>query len=601
MSEAVTKTPLDRKKKIATAIALVAGVAVWIVWFGRDWRIFLTLGVGGPSALLIFAVLTAVVAMLPPVRGIAMWLTKHVDAPSPQARRITVGMVAVLASAYLAGTAVQQHRPRYPTVHDEFSYLIGAQQLAGGRLWMPMHPLAKFFDSFQLIVDPVYAPAYFPGTGVWFAVARIAHVPSWIAAAIASGVVLALLYLIVTELLGGSAGFLACVLLLSAGMFRTLSIMVMSQVPVMLAALLAVLAWMKWRKARRGAWAFALGLAVGWACLIRPVDAICFCLPIGIATLADVLRTRALKSLGWMAAGVAPMLLIQLISNIGVTGHVFETPFRYYADRDHPLTSFGFHQYDPSAAPVSDLPQKRDLYFNEYMPQIIAHTPGNAVSQWLRQRLRETVTFRSPFPFPLLLPLMLVGLVAAPIRTWVVLAALPLFVVLYACYVFFMPHYPVIVAPAVIVAILCGMRAISEVSGRHKPFVGTWLGLVVLGTALAALPQFDSTADDRMFDAPLLARVNEALATLPHRPAVVLFRYDPHRDVHEEPVYNADVAWPDDAPVIRAHDRGDAENVAIFRYYAEHQPQRAFYRFNEASGSVTYLGSARELAARTSP
>jgi hypothetical protein len=588
------------KTRIATVIALVAGIAVWILWFGRDWRIFLTFGVGGPIALLIFAIVAAVAAMLPPVRGIAGWFRKQVDAPSPRGRWITTLVVGILGTAYLAGTAMQQHRPLYPTVHDEFSYLIGAQHLARGRLWMPAHPLAKFFDSFQLIVDPVYASAYFPGTAVWFAVARLAHVPPWLAAAAAAGVVVAILYLVVTELLGGSSALLACVLLLSASMFRTLSIMVMSQVLVMLAGLLAVLAWMKWRKTRRRGWGIALGLAVGWACLIRPVDAICYCLPIGVATLADVLRTRAPKSLGWMAAGAVPMLVIQLISNVGVTGHLFETPFRYYADRDHPLTSFGFHKYDPSAAPVSDLPQKRDLYFNEYVPQIIAHTPKDAVSQWLRQRLRETMTFRSPFPFPLLLPLMFAGLTAASPRAWLVLGTLPLFVAVYVCYVFFMPHYPVIVAPAVIVAVLLGMRTLSGQSGRFRPIVGTWLGLMVMGVAVAALPQFDSTADDRMFDAPLLARVNEVLTSLPHRPAVVLFRYNPRRDVHEEPVYNADVAWPDDAPVIRAHDRGDHENVAIFRYYADHQPQRAFYRFDEASGSITYLGIAHELA-RTSP
>ena len=89
--------------------------------------------------------------------------------------------------------------------------------------------------------------------------------------------------------------------------------------------------------------------------------------------------------------------------------------------------------------------------------------------------------------------------------------------------------------------------------------------------------------------------VARALANLPHKPAVVLFHYSAEANVHEEPVYNTDVAWPDDAPVIRAHDLGP-RNVEIFRYYAARQPDRFFYRFDRADNSLKPLGYARDLA-----
>ena len=185
----------------------------------------------------------------------------------------------------------------------------------------------------------------------------------------------------------------------------------------------------------------------------------------------------------------------------------FETPFRYYADRDHPLTSFGFHDFDPSAHPISDLPQKQALYFNDYVPQIIEHTPANVPGQWWRARLRKTLTFGSAFPFPLLLPLLPVGLMAARGRAWVVLSALPLFVALYSFYVFFLPHYPIVIAPAVIVGILLGARAIPELVPRGQKMISAWLSLMIIGAAIASLPQWDRTSNDEMFPASLMAAV----------------------------------------------------------------------------------------------
>ncbi|HSV13760.1 MAG TPA: hypothetical protein VLI90_05845, partial [Tepidisphaeraceae bacterium] len=277
----------------------------------------------------------------------------------------------------------------------------------------------------------------------------------------------------------------------------------------------------------------------------------------------------------------------------------FETPFRFYADRDHPLTSFGFHAYVAGTRPVSDLPQKQDLYLRNYVPLIIDHTPANVPAQWWPARLRETFTLDSSAPFAVLVLIALVGLLTAPRLQWAVLGSLPLFVILYACYVFFLPHYTIIVAPAIIVAIVIGLRALPQLAPlRAQRMVSAWLMIMTIGLTVAALPQWDATANDQMFASPMIGSVNEALASLGGQRVVVLFRYDPQRNVHEEPVYNADVAWPDDAQIIRAHDRG-IENTRIYRYYAEHQPDRVFYRFDEATKSLQRLGSATALAAQS--
>jgi hypothetical protein len=586
--------PTNRRPRIALFIAAVVAIGVWWAWFGANWKIFVTFGSAGPLALLLFTVIAALLSFTPPITQFSARLANTLRSPTPTARRATAVAIAILSTIYLAVTANEQSRPLYPVVHDEFSYLIGAQMLAHGRLWMHAHPLHQFFDSFQLIVDPVYASAYFPGTALMFAPAVLAHIPPWLAAAVMAGVVVALLYLVVTRLIDGSAGLLAALLLLSAGMFRTLSVMVMSQAPVMLLGLIAILAWLNWRETQRARWAWLLGVAGGWAFITRPIDAVCLLLPICIAMLFDTRDIRRLT--GWGVIGVVPFLLLQLISNQGITGHLSETPFRFYADRDHPLTSFGFHHYEPGTRPLSDLPQKQDLYLRDYVPLIEQHSLANVPSQWWPRQLGQTFALNSSVPFVMLIPLALIGFAVARPRDWIVLGALPLFAGLYACYVFFLPHYPIILAPAVIVGILLAVRSLPSLAPRrYQSAIATWLTLMLIGLAIAALPQWDSSASDEMFDAPLLRQVNTSLASLPaNERAVVLFKYDPNRNVHEEPVYNAGVAWPDEAQIIRAHDRGN-ENQLIYRYYAEHQPDRFFYQFDEATKSLKRLGSVTDL------
>ena len=60
---------------------------------------------------------------------------------------------------------------------------------------------------------------------------------------------------------------------------------------------------------------------------------------------------------------------------------------------------------------------------------------------------------------------------------------------------------------------------------------------------------------------------------------------------------NTDVAWPDDAPIIRAHDLGE-ENVRLYRYYAQRQPEREIYLFDRNGSQLQYLGTAIELESR---
>ncbi|MDB5333383.1 MAG: hypothetical protein JWP03_4534 [Phycisphaerales bacterium] len=125
-------------------------------------------------------------------------------------------------------------------------------------------------------------------------------------------------------------------------------------------------------------------------------------------------------------------------------------------------------------------------------------------------------------------------------------------------------------------------------------------------TSFWEINRFVSTPQTAISDEPfvskLLRTLRYSLDTNVTTPAVVLFVYYPGGLFFEEPVYNTSTAWPDDAPIIRAHDLGDARNREIFAYYARTQPDRMFYRFDPAATpSLTELGRARDLAAGNKP
>jgi hypothetical protein len=599
--------PTNRPTRRPILLILVAlGVALWLA---------LPAGPGGTHARLAwwrgaFSLLAAALACLPAVQRAAA--TRLLRLPSrPRAALI----VAMLAGLYFLLTATLQHRDFFAKTHDDCSYLIQMRMLARGRLWMPQHALADFFDSFYLLVRPVYASQYFPGAAMLFVPALWLGLPPWIGPLIVAASVVGLIYRIIAETLDDDrAGLLGAFLALSLSWYRMHSIMLMSQLPVLLMGLIMIWAWLRWRVVHHQRWLLLIGFAAGWAAIARPLDALCFALPVGIAVLAQ-LRSQPRRFAAAVAlsfVGAIPFLAIQAVLNHGVSGSWTRTPFSLYADRDMPGTSYGFHPLDPAAKPQSVIVQKQLNYTNWSKPFIERHQPGRMLDDWWNHRLPLIADVTLPARVLLvLLPIGVVGLLlrcpsrengqpAGPERdrgaSRILFLSLPPFLLAYVGYTFFLEHYALVIVPAVALLVVLAIRTIGDCWPRVRlPLIA-----VVVALGLTNLPEINRQVSDEPFHAKWMAALHEAGETN----AIVLFTFDIPADdpeliakISQEPVYNTDVAWPDDAPLIRAHDLGAARNVELYRYYARVAPDRMIYRISRRTGEMTQLGTARELAA----
>ena len=579
-----------------------------LLFVGAGLWAFLGLGGGfGAIRWLIIAV-TGAIALVPPVsRGIDHWL-ERLRHPSPQAIRWATVLIAIIAAGYFVLTAILQARDLFPKTHDECSYHLGMQLLARGKLYLPSHPLADFFESFYILVKPVYCSIYFPGTALMFVPTIWLHLPTYVLPAIVSGATVGLMYRIITELIDGAAGLLAALLMISLTWLRTLSIILMSQMPMLLLGLLLVWAWLNWRQNRTWGWALVMGVVAGWAAITRPVDAIVYAAPIGVAILLALRNQpsrRWLITLSAIVAGAVPFLALQVAFDIGVTGHALQTPYTLYLNREQPGASFGFHRFDPTARPESVLPQQRtDYAFSQ--TYFARHQLDNFWQPWLQTQYPPGYQPRPAYlamiadttlPERLLLLLVPVGLLGLRGQRRIVLfITLPLFILLYLFNPFFLEHYAIPIIPPVILLVLLGVEAIVSALPRYRSQLRSMLTMVIVATAITSVWEINRLIDanahtDESINSPLLRKVHELYGER----AVVLFRWDPKQNWKAEPVYNSEVAWPDDAEVIRAHDL-DSRDRELIDYYGKSQPERVLFIWDQKRDELRRIGEMGELA-----
>ena len=495
----------------------------------------------------------------------------------------------LVTSTYFCFTAIYQHRDLFPRIHDEHCYLIQAGMLAAGRLWEPQHPAPDFFDNFYMLSRPVYAPIYFPGTALADAAFVRIGAPYWLMPVLAAGLVVSLVFSIVSTLIDEAGGLVAAICAITNWGLREYSTMVMAQVPLTMLVLLAFWGWLRWRRSERIGWMALAGAAMGWAAITRPVDALAFAIPIAVATLWECRRDSCLRKLPPVALvtclAAAPFFALQMVQNRGCTGSIFRSPYTTYLKSDQPGSEYGFHASSDHRLPQSPLPQKRDYIEQFRATEIREHTVGNIPRELVRRLFWTGVCTLPAGILALLLPPAFFGLNRVERLTF--FAAGPTFLLLYLPNPFFLVHYTIPLVPVTAFLLALSVQQLSRGDARTRAY----LSMIVIAVCLSMTPELrPDIRDGCVPPMPLTALLHRQLEETVGPGSVVLVRYRAGDNPVEDPVYNDDVVYPDDAPVIRAHDLGP-RNVEIARYYAQHQSWRRFYLLDrkENAGRTSLL------------
>ncbi len=262
------------------------------------------------------------------------------------------GCLSVGLIVFLAASAISfRLGPPPPRVHDEFSYLLGADTFARDRLTTSPHPMWVHFEAFRVLQHPRFEvpsrPGAFPGSGKVLFQFPVVGVWLWLGLALAG----AALYWLLRGFLPAGWSFLGSLLL----MLRPQIVLYWGDgywgggLPLLGAALVLGATPRLWRNPRLP---HTVVLVVGLLLLAntRPYEGFLAALvPLGAILARGYSALRAGRTCGWKLLPI-PAASLSLVGaagmayyNLRVTGPPWQAPYMAYEKQYSfvPLFSWG--------------------------------------------------------------------------------------------------------------------------------------------------------------------------------------------------------------------------------------------------------------------
>ena len=452
-------------------------------------------------------------------------------------------MVLVLVSTFALHFAFSEsYQYPVPRVHDEFAYLLMGDTFAAGRLTNPTHPFWIHFETFHVLQVPVYQGKYPPGqgaflalgqllgghpaVGVWLSMALAAAAVCWMLAALVprawaiAGALLFVVHFPVLQLWGqGYWG--GAVAMLGSGL------------------LFGGLARLRGGPSESAAWAMGAGLFV--LANTRPMEgalAGILCLGPLLVWYRDWMRATPRPELARRVA--LPLALFCLATGLWVlyynwrlTGNPFEMPHDLWRAREAVSPDVRAYHGSPERSLPGKLQQHQQFFV------------GNALSlalPFLLLRLRSNAV-----RFALVAVVLATAVSVFSSRSW--------------------PHYLAPFAGPMVFLLVEALRGLASSRVRGVALgraaavliiaLHVGLSLRTVGIYVARGPAESWYRERQAILEELEAREGEQL---------VLVRYPPDHDVHEEWVFNA--ADIDAAKVVWARDLGSDRNRGLLEHFA---------------------------------
>jgi hypothetical protein len=458
-----------------------------------------------------------------------------------------------------------------PSIHDEFSYLLGAQTLLAGRLTNPTPAMWEHFESFHINMRPTYQSMYSPGQAICLAAGKLLLGHPWFGAWLSMGLACAAICWMLQgwmppqwALLGGLFYVLR---------FATFSASVNSYMAAPLPALggaLVLGALPRLRNKCGFALSLVLGCGVALLAYTRAYEGLVVSLPAGCLLVWWMLRKRvALRTIVPAACVVVVALVALGYYNWRGTGNPLDMPYQNNWRQYHITRMFLWQEKNP--IPHYRHAGMRKMYcYWELPPYLVARTPGG-----LKEVLHEKLdTYYMGWCWPWLL-------LAIP-AAWIMMRSrrvrlLPITLLLLLVALLLIgwrpqPYYATPGAAVVVGVWLYGLRVLRTWKLRGHAVgaamaisivlvLGSWM-LVRLGQTLLN-PYAQDLGPYGMMNRPrLMAELNRT----PDRHLIIV-SVPPWHSYGIDWIYNEpDV---DRSKVVWARDMGWARNQELAHYYAD--------------------------------
>jgi hypothetical protein len=503
------------------------------------------------------------------------------------AKKRGLSVIAVILIALIGRGALLVVDPiPAPAVHDEFSYLLLGNTFASGRLTNPAHPMWKHFESFHINQQPTYCSKYPLAQGVFlaFGEAVLGHpwLGVWISAALMCG---AICWMLQGWLPAGWAllGGLLAVMRLALFSYWIDSYWGGAAAAIGGCLLLGALARMRRRMRIRDAVWMGAGAAI--LAISRPYEGLLLCLATAGTLVAWTIRGGAAAWRSLLVRGVIPMLVPLCLTAAFMgfyfqrtTGNAFVSPYELNS-RTYMVSPIPFFVW----LPLKPAPEYRHPVMSKFYLQY--ETPLFLRSKSVQGFLRWTVADRiARLMWFFMGPALAVALLAA-LRTLRDHRVRPLlwiglfFAIGQAAQSFFMTHYAAPVTGLLLALILQGFRHLRFWAPGGQP-VGRFavraipvicFAMVVVRIVHPPGPlEFNRSRLDLWCCTQIGNLAREAvIAKLEELGGkhLVIVRYGPAHEVHDEWVYNA--ADIDGANVVFAREMDPASDRALVWYFKD--------------------------------
>jgi hypothetical protein len=506
---------------------------------------------------------------LPRLRALRRWF-----AWLAQRRGLAALLVGLLAGASAAGACLISWPE--PRVHDEFSYLLGADTLAHGRLANPSHPLWTHFETFHVNQEPTYSSMYPPGQATALALGQVLFghplAGVWLSFGLACAAVCWMLQAWLPPRWALVGGLLAAVRFGCLGASGdSPGYWAHSYWGGAVAMLGGALLLGGWRRLYRGPRAIdAAAMAVGAVILAnsRPFEGLIVFVAVSIATAVWLLGRKGppVMSSLWHVCLPAGLVLavgagLTALYNLQLTGRPGLLPYQLNGATYSMVPLFLWQPLAPE--PVYRHDAMRDYHESWAVP---AYERTRSLSGYPQEMVARLRVFFGFYVGPLLIAAFIV--LPWTMRCLAMRRVAYLCAVLLAAFLittWFQPHYVAPVAGLIVLLLVQGIRQLRLWRWQGRPAGRTLVHLLPAGytAILLAALAISSSGDANAWH----VRRAHLLDDLRHTEGqhVVLVRYGANHVPHDEWVFNeADI---DAAKVVWARDMGPEQNVTLLAYF----------------------------------